>query len=424
MFPEWKRIEGAAGNRTDYPCTLDEHTLAAVESVCRLRENADAARQGFAEVLSEVEDPSLLLFALLFHHAGESAEDPDGSRLAPELGGKAAASIEMAPDDREMVVFLVAQHGLLSDAAGGRDMDDPATVRTLAAQIGTVERLRLLTVLTFADVAATAAESMVPWRLDQLWRTYQATYRELTRELETERIDQLPEDFSGDAEFIRGLPVRYLRARSVAEVEAHAQLYERSKPTGVAVELEPSGGVYKLSIVARDLPGLFASFAGALSSFGLDILKAEAFSNAKHVILDTFIFADPKRTLELNPPEAERLQDLIRRVALGKTDAARLLRNRPRKDRTKRSVESRVEFDSEACETATLVEIITEDRPGLLYSLATVFAASACNIDIVLIDTKGNRAIDVFYVAQDGKKLAPDAQARLRERLLAACVGD
>ena len=78
-------------------------------------------------------------------------------------------------------------------------------------------------------------------------------------------------------------------------------------------------------------------------------------------------------------------------------------------------------FDSDACDTATLVEIVAEDRPGLLYNLATVFSSTACNIDVVLIDTKGHRAIDVFYVAHDGQKLSPELQAALKEKLLAVC---
>ena len=94
------------------------------------------------------------------------------------------------------------------------------------------------------------------------------------------------------------------------------------------MQLDRIEGAYRLTVIARDMPALFASFAGAISSFGLDILKAEAFSNARGTILDTFVFADPQRTLELNPPESERLLDLIRRVALGKTDGQRLLRGR------------------------------------------------------------------------------------------------
>jgi [protein-PII] uridylyltransferase len=262
---------------------------------------------------------------------------------------------------------------------------------------------------------------MSPWRLEQLWRVYQVTSHELTRELETDRIQDVPQTLPGHAEFVKGLPVRYLRAHSSAEIAAHLQLYELSRPTGVAVQLDRIEGAYRLTVVARDMPFLFASFAGALSSFGLDILKAEAFSNAKGLILDTFVFADPKRTLDLNPPEVERLQDLIRRVALGKTDGQRLLRNRAQADTKKRIVEAQVQFDSDACDTATLVEIVAEDRPGLLYSLATVFSSTACNIDVVLIDTKGHRAIDVFYVAHDGQKLSQDMQSTLKQKLLAAC---
>jgi [protein-PII] uridylyltransferase len=137
--------------------------------------------------------------------------------------------------------------------------------------------------------------------------------------------------------------------------------------------------------------------------------------------LDTFVAADPKRMLQLNPTETDRLGDLLQRIALGRTDAQKLMRGRGLPDPGKRTEPPRVEFDSEACPTATLVEIDAEDRPGLLYSLASVFSSSACNIDIVLVDTKGHRAIDVFYVAHEGRKLPPEMQARLKEKLMAAC---
>jgi [protein-PII] uridylyltransferase len=97
------------------------------------------------------------------------------------------------------------------------------------------------------------------------------------------------------------------------------------------------------------------------------------------------------------------------------------MRGRVLADANKRTLPPQVQFDSEACPTATLVEINTEDRPGLLYSLATVFSSNACNIDVVLVDTKGHRAIDVFYVAHERNKLSPEMQARLKEKLLAVC---
>ncbi len=243
----------------------------------------------------------------------------------------------------------------------------------------------------------------------------------MTRELESERIEALPPGVSGsNVDFLRGLPRRYLHTHSPDEIMAHLKLYELSRPTGVAVQLDRSDGFYRMTVIARDMPALFASFAGALSSFGLDILKAEAFSNSKGIILDTFVFCDPKRNLDLNPTEADRLKELIRKVAQGKTDVQRLLRNRPQEHK-RRTAAPMVSFDSGACESSTLIEITAEDRPGLLYSLAAVLSSASCNIEVVLIDTQGRKAIDVFYVTQGGEKLAPDIQESLRARLLEAC---
>ena len=153
----------------------------------------------------------------------------------------------------------------------------------------------------------------------------------------------------------------------------------------------------------------------------MDILKAEAFANAEGLILDTFVFADSKRTLDLNPPETERLQHTLERAALGKLNVEQLLKTRPAPAKNKRRTHPSVHFDSEACETATLVEIVAEDRPGLLYDLAATFSRAACNIDVVLIDTEGHKAIDVFYVASDGKKLTAELERTLGDKLLRVC---
>ena len=92
----------------------------------------------------------------------------------------------MPASDRELVAFLIGQQSTLSDASTGRDLGDPATVRWLTERVGTIERLRLLALLTYAGIASSSSEAMIPWRLDQLLRTYDATYRGLTRELETD----------------------------------------------------------------------------------------------------------------------------------------------------------------------------------------------------------------------------------------------
>ena len=422
LFPEWASMVDLVDPEPEHRYTIDEHTLMTLERTTNLRTNTDPTLQRFAQLLSEIENPSVLPFALLFHSCGTSpAAESDPVKLSAALARQAMERIRVPIEDQREVNFLIEHQFDLAEVMSGRDVDDPATARHLAERVGTIERLKLLTVMTYGALAAVHTDAMTPWRLERLWRAYEITQHELTRELETDRIQDVPDSLAGRPAFLKGFPVRYLRAHSSAEVEEHMRLYEESRPTGVAVQLDRIEGAYRLTVIARDMPALFASFAGGISSFGLDILKAEAFSNTRGMVLDTFVFADPQRTLELNPQESERLLDLIRRVALGKTDGQRLLRSRAKADPKKRSAPPQVQFDSDACDTATLVEIIAEDRPGLLYNLATVFSSTACNIDVVLIDTKGHRAIDVFYVAHDGHKLSPELQATLKEKLLAVC---
>ncbi len=421
LFPEWNNIACLVVPDYYHRYTVDEHTLVTIEKLAELSAATEPSRLRFAEILSEIEDQALLRFALLFHDSGKGSNSGDHSKRSVELARQAMQRIQMPADEQARVEFLIEHHLDLGTVMSSRDLYDPDTARMLADRIGTIEQLKLLAVLTYADISAVNPAAMTPWRLDQLWQTYRATHQELVRELETGRIQDVPKELPDLAGFVKGFPTRYLRTHNPAEIQAHIQLKELSRPTGAAVEIERQGSVYRATVVARDRPALFASLAGALSSFGMDILKAEAFANAQGLILDTFVFADPKRTLDLNAQEMERLEQNLERAALGKLNIEQLLKARPAPARAKRRTEPSVHFDSEACQTATLVEIITEDRPGLLYDLASTFSSAACNIDVVLIDTEGHKAIDVFYVASDGGKLTPDLEGMLEKKLLAVC---
>jgi [protein-PII] uridylyltransferase len=155
----------------------------------------------------------------------------------------------------------------------------------------------------------------------------------------------------------------------------------------------------------------------------MNILKADAFANHRGAIVDKFVFGDPLRALELNPPEIDRLKKCVERVVLGKMEVQELLRNRPKPSRPAATarIAPRVSFDNDASGAATLIEIMAEDRPGLLYDLASAISRDRCNIEVVLIDTEAHKAIDVFYVTTEGRKLDTDHMARLRGVLLHAC---
>ncbi|MGD0435876.1 MAG: HD domain-containing protein, partial [Bryobacteraceae bacterium] len=397
LFPEWNNIVCLVVPDYYHRYTVDEHTMVTIESLGELAAAQEPGKRRFAEILSEIQDVALLRFALLFHDSGKGWNSGNHSLRSAELARQAMQRIQVPADEQSAVLFLIEHHLDLSAVMSARDLDDPATARMLAERIGTIERLKLLAVMSYVDISAVNPGAMTPWRMEQLWQAYRVTHQELVRELETDRIQDVPEHLSHPATFIKGFPVRYLRTHSPAEIEAHIALWELSRPTGAAARIDRWAGVNRATIVARDMPALFAALAGAISSFGMDILKAEAFSNDQGQILDTFVFADPKRTLDLNAEERERFEETLEQVALGMLDVEKLLQGRPMPAQQKsRTIRPSVHFDSDACETATLVEIVAEDRPRLLYDLAATFSAAGCNIDVVLIDTEGRRAIDVF----------------------------
>ena len=425
IFPEWGQIECYVVRDFNHRYTVDEHTLVTLDSLEELAATQDPERRRFANLLSEVDDLAILRLALIFHDVGKGGENDAHAIESARLAAIAAERIGVPEELRPLLRGLIAQHLVLSSAMNGRDLDDPSTARWLADRVGTIEILKNLTLLTFADTSAVHPTAMSPWRLGQLWRVYSTAQRELTRELDTDRIQSAPASAEREA-FLKGFPTRYLRIHSDAEVVYHMELDARRREAGMALDIQKRGGVYHLSVLAKDRMFLFASMAGALASFGMNILKAEAFANQQGTILDTFAFADPQRTLELNPPDLERMRQSLERVLLVKLDVKTLLRNRPRPTLPSKNsrIPTRISFDNEASESATLVEVVAQDRPGLLYDLASAISEAGCSIEVVLVDTEAHKALDVFYVTASGRKLEPALhemlQARLIERVAAS----
>jgi [protein-PII] uridylyltransferase len=424
VFPELEGIECLVVRDFYHRYTVDEHTQVAFQNLWDLRSADEQPLSSYGGLLREMQNCGPLVFAVLFHDSGKGLASEGHVSGSLRLARTAMARIQMPAQEQETVLFLIEKHLELSGVMQSRDLFDPQTIRDVAHQVETVERLKALSLLTYADISAVNPNVMTAWRAEQLWQLYLMVYNELTRELEAERIEGDPTGSPERVEFLRGFPIRYLRTHTEGEIDGHMALEEKSRKRGVAVEIRKLDSAYQLSMVAgTDRPGLFAAAAGTLSSFGMNILKAEAFSNRRGLILDTFTFADPSRTLELNPSEIDRLRTTAERVIAGKLDVRQLLRNRPKPVLPTRSarIPANVTFDGKASSTATLVEIVAEDRPGLLYDLASAISSGGCNIEVVLIDTQAHKAIDVFYITADGGKIEPGKQRRLEEALRQAC---
>ena len=150
----------------------------------------------------------------------------------------------------------------------------------------------------------------------------------------------------------------------------------------------------------------------------MSIVKADAFANAAGVVLDTFRFVDLYRTLELNPSEADRLKSNLVDVLRGRMELDKLMRGRIQAgtaQKPKVTIPTQLRFDDTSSSHSTLLELITHDRPGLLYQVSSVLAELGCNIEIALIDTEGEKVIDVFYLTSQGRKLLPETAASHRK---------
>jgi [protein-PII] uridylyltransferase len=416
-IPEWSHIECLVVRDFYHRYTVDEHTLVAIASL------ESIADRRIADLLAEIDRPDLVRFALLLHDIGKGSGGDhvaESSRIASEV----LTRLEAPEADRATIEFLIARHLDLSAVMTSRDLSDAATAKMLADRVGAVERLKQLTIMTYADISAVNPQAMTPWRLEQLWRVYLLAHAELTRGLHAERIHAWVGVDPHRAAFLEGLPVRYLRTHLDSEIDGHVELARQLESRPVAIEIAHQRGAYHLTLLTRDHPGLFAAVAGAISSFGLSIMKAEAFSNVQGIVVDTFAFSDPHRTLELNPSEVDRLRGIVRRVVEGKQDAAKLLRGRPKPLLPSRAarLKPRVVLNNHASDSATLIEIVAEDRAGLLYDLARAISDAGCDIEVVLIDTEAHKALDVFYVTSKGGKLDEGLQDRLKSSLVDACA--
>jgi [protein-PII] uridylyltransferase len=431
MFPEFKAINCRVVRDFYHKYTVDEHTLLTIKNLERLSDKPSRERERFARLLSELQAPELLVLSLLYHDVGKWT-DEDHTLESARMAHQMFERLELDEEQRAEVDFLVREHIKMSLIAFRRDTEDPEIVRQFAQFVGVEERLKMLCLITLADVEAVSRETLTPWKEELLWRLYVDTYNHLTltygdevidrgQSLHSALLDQRPDDVSTDeiAAFLEGLPRRYLQLFSHEAIYKHVRISRELAPDGVNAWLDRVDSGWELTVVTHDRPFLFSNIAGVLSSHGMDILRGFAFTKPTGLIVDMFHFTDNEQFLELNAEGEGELLKTLRDVVLGRTDTATRLRGREQGAFRRKlpGFAPVVHCDNESSRRYTILEIVAEDALGLLYRVSRAMSESGCDVDLVLIATEGRRAIDVFHITRDGAKLTPDQQLEITGNL-------
>jgi [protein-PII] uridylyltransferase len=286
----------------------------------------------------------------------------------------------------------------------------------------------MLCLLTLVDVEAVSLETLTPWREELLWRLYVDTYNHLTLGYGDDLIEShvpglttllanRPADVSDEeiGRFLAGLPKRYLQLFSEEAIYGHVRLSRDMHPDEVHVSLDRKGSVWEMTVVTLDKAFLFSNICGLLSSYGMDILRGHALTNPNGLVLDVFQFADQDRFFELNPDAHGQFLHELEEAVQGRIDVSARLRARERGVLGHRAPRHppTVHADSYSSARYTIVDIIAGNSLGLLHRVSRLMSRHGCEVDLVLISTEGEKAIDVFHITLGGAKLAEAAQQAL-----------
>jgi [protein-PII] uridylyltransferase len=457
LMPEWEPSTGRVQHDIYHVYTVDQHALYAVGRLHALGRGEHAKEFPIpSDTAKEVERPVALALGTLLHDVGKPYGSPH-SEIGAGLAVTICQRLGIEAEDVRRIDFLVRQHLVMGQMSQRRDLDDMDMISDFAALCGDEENLRELYLLTFCDLASVAPDAMSSWKetlLAELYTKTLAFQRRGPDLLGSQRAGVVAErqraaaQLLGEAEpgggppepalaaLFAGFPARYFAENVESRITAHVRLIRARRDAGQSSLIEVSHdarlGMSEMVLAALDVPGLLAEVAGVLYANRIEVVDAAIYSRAAASpgeapeALDVFRVRDAIGRPVTDEARWRKVRSDLEAVLSGQIPAEVLVASRPRTEsvaawRTP-AVPTECKIDNNVSRDFTIVEVITEDRPGVLYAITRTLFVEGLDIHRSKIATEANRAIDVFYVRDKAtltKVTDPARVQQLRERLLA-----
>jgi [protein-PII] uridylyltransferase len=432
FIPDFGRIVALMQFNMYHHYTVDEHLIRAVGCMAAIERGELASDHPLSSALfAQIKNRRALYVAILLHDIAKGRKR-DHSEVGGEIAADLGPRLGLSPSETEILIWLVTNHLVMSDVAQRRDIADPRTVRDFAQIVQSPERLRLLLILTVADIRAVGPGVFNAWKGQLLRELYYETEPVLQGgHSGVTRIERVEQAQAALAERLKDLPretVAELLARhyppywlslDTAVHEKHARMMVKADREGSALtmlsEVGRSGAATEVTVYTPDHPGLFSRLAGAIASCGATIVDAKIFTTVHGMALDVFSILDAENGAFDDPGRIKRLEATIAGTLDG---TLRIQENGAAKRATRRTqafmVEPSVVIDNNASDSYTVIEVNGRDRPGLLHDLTRALFELSLSIASARIATYGERVVDVFYV-KDGFGLKIANEAKLKQ---------
>jgi [protein-PII] uridylyltransferase len=442
-IPEFGRIVAQTQFNMYHAYTVDEHSLRAIGIIHdieagRLKDEHPMA----TSLMPQLSDKETLYLAMLLHDTGKGCEQ--GQEIGGEIAArKACIRLGLKTWQTDQVAWLVRHHLVLSDYAQKRDVSDPQTIESFAKIVQTPERLRLLLVLTVADIRAVGPGVWNGWK-GQLMRDLLAATEAYFRggrgpeAKASEIVANEPENLEGSAYALRaevsakaphlatwvlGMEDAYVNSFPILEIMRHGELSLKAQIDICAVEahIVTRRQATAFYIACKDRNGLFADLARVFSDVQANVVGAQVFTSSEGMALDIVYVQDALGGPYGLPARAviEQTRTRLIRAALNQNEPRLMdnIHNLPSRTAAF-AIAPTVVFDDHARQKATIIEVSGRDRPGLLADLARALSHLHLNIASAHIDCYGERAVDAFYVTSHDGRLNKTQKAAVKKELL------